>query len=210
MMGDLNDLRLFLARAGCIYTKAGLSPPFYLPQFAETWLLDGIDLKFCVHQIISHLDQHATFYRSGSGDGTLPPLNHLIRKRWRDLHKPPRVRPERTDRLWKRNEELDVASPATEPLEISVAPAQATIAAPKRAPVPPRQKQIDEAVAFLLKELANDPVPATVIQQYALDDGIALRTLDRARAQLKVVTRRSGFGRSGRSWLSLPAGDTSA
>jgi hypothetical protein len=106
-MADLikNDLRFFLARAGCIYTKAGLSPPFHLRQSAEAWLLDGIDLGFCVDQIASHLDQHAAFYRSGSGDGTLPLLNDFIRKRWHDLHKPPRARPERTDRIWKRNEE---------------------------------------------------------------------------------------------------------
>jgi hypothetical protein len=209
-MGDLNDLRFFLARAGCIFTKAGLSPPFHLRPFAEAWLLDGIDLTFCVDQIISHLDQHATFYRSGSGDGTLAPLNELIRKRWHDLHKPPHARPEKTDRFWKRNEEIEAAPPVMEPFEISVAPSPATIAAPKTGSVPARQKRIDDAIAFLLKELANDPVPATVIQQYALDDGIALRTLDRARAQLKVVTRRTGFGRSGRSWLSLPPGDTSA
>ena len=79
-MADLikNDLRFFLARAGCIYTKAGLSPPFHLRQSAEAWLLDGIDLGFCVDQITFHLDQHAAFYRSGSGDGTLPLLTRII------------------------------------------------------------------------------------------------------------------------------------
>ena len=145
-MGDVIDLRFFLARAGCIYTKAGLSPPFHLRQFAEAWLLDGIELTFCVDQIISHLDQHATFYRSGSGDGTLPLLNDLIRKRWHDLHKPPRARPERTDRIWQRNEELEVASPSQERLEIPVASTHATIAAPRKVKRPVPQKPIDRAV----------------------------------------------------------------
>jgi hypothetical protein len=209
-MDDLNGLSFLLARAGCIYTKAGLSPPFHLRPFAEAWLLDGIELSFCVDQMISYLDQHATSYRSGSGDGTLAPVNNLIRKRWHELHKPPRARPERTDRYWKRGEELEVAPLSGERPEIPAAPTQATIAAPKKTPPPARQKRMDVAIAFLLKELAGDPVPATVIQQYAKDDRIALRTLERARAKLKVVTRRSGFGRSARSLLSLPPRDTSA
>jgi hypothetical protein len=156
---DNNDLGFFLARAGCIYTKAGLSPPFHLRQFAEARLLDGIDLTFCLDQIISHLDQHAAFYRSGSGDGTLPLLNDLICKRWHDLHKPPRARPERTDRIWKRNEEIEVALPATESLETSVAPIQATIAAPKKATQPARQRPIHRAIAFLQSELAHGERP---------------------------------------------------
>ncbi len=135
-MGDpINDVRFFLARAGCIYTKAGLSPPFHLLAFAEAWWLDGIDLSFCLDQIISYLDRYATFYRSGSGDGTLPVLNNLVRKRWHELHKLPRARPERTDRFWQRNEELEVATPAAEPLDTPVAPIQATIARPKKAPL---------------------------------------------------------------------------
>jgi hypothetical protein len=203
-MGDVIDLRFFLARAGCIYTKAGLSPPFHLREFAEACLLDGIDLTFCVDQIISYLDQHATFYRSGSGDGTLAPLNDLIRKRWHDLHKPPRARPERTDRIWQRNEEIEVASPATDPLETSVAPTPATIAAPKKTTRPVHQKPIDRAVAFLLSELAHGELPTVVVEQAANDEGISARTLDRARSRLKIVSRRTGFGKTGQSWLFLP------
>jgi hypothetical protein len=65
-------------------------------------------------------------------------------------------------------------------------------------------KPIDKAEAFLRRELANGEVAAAVIEQYARDDGISPRTLDRARSRLRVVTRRSGFGRTGKSWLSLP------
>ena len=70
--------------------------------------------------------------------------------------------------------------------------------------VAPRLKPIFRAEAFLRRELANGEVAAAVIEQYAKDDGISLRTLDRARSRLRVVTRRSGFGRTGKSWLSLP------
>jgi hypothetical protein len=72
-MGDLNDLRFFLARAGCIYTKAGLSPPIHLRQFAEAWLLDGIELTFCVDQIISHLYRFQSCLNRGVC-GNLVPL----------------------------------------------------------------------------------------------------------------------------------------
>jgi hypothetical protein len=72
-------------------------------------------------------------------------------------------------------------------------------------PVQPASlKPIDTAEAFLRRELANGQVEAAVIEQYARDDGISLRTLDRARSRLRVVTRRTGFGKTGRSWLSLP------
>jgi hypothetical protein len=75
--------------------------------------------------------------------------------------------------------------------------------APKPA-APIGLKPIDNAEAFLRRELANGEVAAAVIEQYARDDGISLRTLDRARSRLRVVTRRTGFGKTGRSWLSLP------
>ena len=72
-------------------------------------------------------------------------------------------------------------------------------------PVQPiSRKPIDTAEAFLRRELANGEVAASVIEEYARDDGISLRTLDRARSRLRVITRRSGFGKTGKSWLSLP------
>jgi hypothetical protein len=66
-------------------------------------------------------------------------------------------------------------------------------------------KAIDRAVCFLLQELAQGEVAAIDVEANARDEGIAPRTLDRARTRLKVVSRRRGFGRGGSSWLSLPA-----
>jgi len=80
-----------------------------------------------------------------------------------------------------------------------------TIAAPKKATRPVPQKPIDRAVAFLLSELAHGELTSVYVEQAAKDEGISLRTLDRARTRLGIVSRRSGFGREGRSWLSLPA-----
>jgi hypothetical protein len=69
---------------------------------------------------------------------------------------------------------------------------------------PVRLKQIDKAVAFLRRELGHGEVEAAVLEMDAKDDGIALRTLDRARTRLGIVSRRTGFAKGGRSWLSLP------
>ena len=64
-------------------------------------------------------------------------------------------------------------------------------------------KPIDKAVAFLRRELAHGEVEAALVEENAKTDGIAPRTLDRARARLRVISRRSGFAKNGRSWLSL-------
>ncbi len=65
-------------------------------------------------------------------------------------------------------------------------------------------KRIDQAIAFLRRELADGEVAATRLEEKAKANGISLRTLDRARAQLKVISRRTGFAKSGKCWLSLP------
>jgi hypothetical protein len=65
-------------------------------------------------------------------------------------------------------------------------------------------KRINQAVAFLLRELANGEVVAACLEEKAKAIGISLRTLDRARAQLNVTCRRTGFAKTGKSWLSLP------
>jgi hypothetical protein len=77
---------------------------------------------------------------------------------------------------------------------------------PHTAPTDPTcLKPIDKAVAFLLQELAHGEVAVAEVEANAKYEGISVRTLDRARTRLKVVSRRRGFGRVGRFWLSLPA-----
>jgi hypothetical protein len=69
---------------------------------------------------------------------------------------------------------------------------------------PPPAKPLDKAIDFLKQELADGEVAAVEVEEAAKDEGIALRTLDRARKRLMVISRRTGFAKSGRSWLSLP------
>jgi hypothetical protein len=77
-------------------------------------------------------------------------------------------------------------------------------APPQRAKRRRGPKQIDRAVAFLRRELAGGEVAAACLEEKAKTSGISSRTLDRARAQLKVISRRTGFARDGKCWLSLP------
>ena len=53
---------------------------------------------------------------------------------------------------------------------------------------------LDEAVDWLRGILAGGPVPAKDVKQRAQRDGIAPRTLDRAKARLGVRATREGFG----------------
>jgi len=52
----------------------------------------------------------------------------------------------------------------------------------------------DDAIAFLLDELANGPVDSSELEARAHDHGISLRTLDRARGVVGVVPERAGRG----------------
>jgi len=65
-------------------------------------------------------------------------------------------------------------------------------------------KRVEQAIAFLRRELADGEVAAARLEEKAKASGISLRTLDRARARLKVISRRTGFAKEGKCWLSLP------
>jgi hypothetical protein len=195
-MNDPVDIDMFLGRVGCLYVRRNLSPPFHLRAFAEAWRLDGINLSYCLAQIESHLAENAGQYRSGSGDGRLRWLDQLVRQGWDRLHRPPHAEPAQTDRLYKRIAK-DAADSSNKRLVDRAGGAPRT-----RTPI--GAKQIDLAITFLRRELADGEVEAVVLEANAKATGIAIRTLDRARARLKVVSRRTGFAKHGRSWLSLP------
>jgi hypothetical protein len=240
LMDDLDEMTTFLGRAGNLYGKKNLCPPFRLRELAEAWRMEGIPLSHCIDQISRHLAESSGQYRCGSGDGGLARLDAEIRQSWHRLSRPPRALPERTDRFYKRSTDDAIADPSEqwifdlvnqtrrtaqpvglkpkagsggEPRDVLSHPSQ-TGPSPRspsdRADTAPNRvapiglKPIDKTEAFLRRELANGEVAAAVLEQYAADDGIAPRTLDRARSRLRVVTRRTGFGRTGRSWLSLP------
>ena len=112
---------------------------------------------------------------------------------------------------------IDKAGSGREPREVPSHPGEGRIsprsvsgrsdAAPNPAR-PVRQKQIEQAEAFLRRELADGEVEALIVEEKAKAEGIGIRTLARARALLKVVSRRRGFGKNGQYWLALPtAGD---
>jgi hypothetical protein len=204
-MSDVIDLGLglFVARANNIYTKAGLCPPFHLRHFAEAWLLGGIDLSHCLSQIASYLAEHSTRHRSGSGDDSLRDyLDYTIRKSWEEKHRPPPAKPARTDRYFQRVDDV-VAGCDGHSCDPIPSPNFAAPVCPKPPP-PPTQKPLDRAIDFLRRELADGEVAAVAVEEAAKDEGIALRTLDRARKELMVISRRTGFAKTGRSWLSLP------
>jgi hypothetical protein len=204
-MSEFRDFAEFMGRAGCLYGKSNLCPPFHLKEFAESWFLAGISLAHCVDQIASYLAQHSGRHRSGSGDDSLAFLDYAIRQSWSDKLRLPRAKPERTDRYFQRIQEAVVDDAhSCDPIP------SPNFAPPVRAqrPSPPPVKPLKKAIDFLKQELADGEVAAVKVEEAAKDEGIALRTLDRARKELMVISRRTGFGKTGRSWLSLPTAPT--
>jgi hypothetical protein len=70
--------------------------------------------------------------------------------------------------------------------------------------------ELDEAIAFLKDELADGPVPAKNIYRDAEDAAISKRTLNRAKAQMGIITGRKGEKgkRGGGGWTwELPSDD---
>lgn len=64
----------------------------------------------------------------------------------------------------------------------------------------------DEASTFLREELRDGPRPTKDVVQAARDAGISQRTLERAKADLGVSSRKAGFGR-GWEWHLLSSED---
>ena len=58
----------------------------------------------------------------------------------------------------------------------------------------------DEAAKWLRETLADGPLEAKTVYTQARQDGVAKRTLDRAKRGLRVIAYREGFGADG-SWL---------
>ncbi len=237
-MDNMDSITALVGWVGCIYNKRNISPPFGLRTSAVRWLSDGIPAAHVAECIERHLNENHGQYHSGSGDGRLPLVDREIRESWRQLQRPPRARPARTDRLYKRSTVFDNSDewfidcsdparrtappvdlktidkaelggerwdvPRRHPDQVSALPT----AAPHRPHAAPshatRLRPVDRAVAFLREELAHGEVAVAEVEANAKYEGISLRTLDRARTRLKVVSRRRGFGKVGGFWLSLP------
>lgn len=63
---------------------------------------------------------------------------------------------------------------------------------------------LTEAIEFLRNILGDGPVPVLDVRAEAKENGVASRTLDRAKRTLGVVANRDGFGSGSRSVWSLP------
>ncbi len=220
------DLDTYCGRVGNLYGRYGLCPPFTLRHIAANWKASGIALSHIVAVIDRHLSDHRSRYYSGSGDALFSWVDEIIRKTWREQHfSPPwaqATRPTmqrfpdrgRIDRQPSSEHEVDPRRSPTGQ-EASVASRSDVLGrgtADRTAPhsvksIGQKRKQpkrIDQAIAFLRRELADGEVAATRLEEKAKASDISLRTLDRARARLKVISRRTGFAKGGKCWLSLP------
>jgi hypothetical protein len=186
----------FLGMIGNLYTKAGLSPPFHIEEYAKSWLAEGISPSHCLEQIRLDLAQNGRNIRSGSGDDHLLIVHEIIVRTWYQS----RYRSTAStiaDQLTECEASVEVVDESPDD--------QANLEWPP-APPPrePAQSAGDLADAFLLQELADGELPANELSRRAKAAGIADRTLDRARARLGIRARRTGFGRTGQHWVSLP------
>jgi putative DNA primase/helicase len=92
-----------------------------------------------------------------------------------------------------------------EPVEMSAD--EALAAATGQAAKGENRKALAEAKEFLEDELKTSQagrVEASIIEKQAQKAGISKATLKRARSELKVVSKRDGFGEKGKFYLSWP------
>src|SRR5258708_6837823 len=218
------DLDAYCGRVGNLYGRHGLCPPFTLRHIAADWKASGIALSHIVSVIDRHLSDHRRRYYSGSGDALFSWVDGIIRKTWYEQHvSPPQTKPsqptmqriaecERVDWQPSADHEVDRMRSSTRreaPVgNWSDAPGRGradqalpqsvkSIGQKRKQP-----KQIDRALAFLRRELASGAVAAVRLEEKAKASGISARTLDRARARLKVISRRTGFAKDGKCWCS--------
>ena len=173
-----------------------------------------------------HLNDHRRRYYSGSGDALFSWVDEIIRKTWREQHfSPPwaqAARPtmqrfldrDQVDRQPSSDHEVDPRrSPTGQEAPVASRPDAPRCSMTDQAPPQSvkssgqkrkQLKRVEQAIAFLRRELADGEVAAARLEEKAKASGISLRTLDRARARLKVISRRTGFAKEGKCWLSLP------
>jgi hypothetical protein len=187
----------FTGAIGNLYVRAKLSTPFDLVRYAKAWLDDGITPSHCIEQARLYLNQYARSYRLGSGDSSLPILDRIIRKTWLEFQYFPADG-------GSCNEKPKSGSEETPLIEESPDDPAKPWYAPK-APLyrAPAQSAEDYAIAFLYRELAEGELSVRELKKRAAAAKIADRTLDRARKKVGVVSRRTGFGKEQRHWVSL-------
>jgi hypothetical protein len=219
------DLDGYCGRIANLYIRRSLSPPFTLKHVAADWKVNGIALSHVVAVIDRHLTDYRNRYYCGSGDALFDWLDDFVRTTWYERQVSPRRVPSSrltiqrlADHQWLDRQpgayhDLDPTSPSSrEALAgTQLGPPACRVAnqpLPQNAePIGPdgkRPRRIDQAIAFLRRELADGEVAAALLEEKAKASNLSPRTLDRAHARLNVTCRRTGFAKSGKSWLSLP------
>jgi hypothetical protein len=197
-MIEIKDMREFHGAIGNLYVRAGLSPPIYLEERTSSWSLDGIPPGLCLEVIGAYLSRHAASIYSRSGNSTLPIVDRIIREKWRDLHRRQLVRYPVADQQGDRMRQVIPAFDGSSSDE--AAPRWPRVEQPRE----PILSALDNAIQFLRRVLAAGELSTRELHRRARVEGIAPRTLDRARKELGVLARRTGFGRTGQHWVSLP------
>ena len=195
---DNADLDTYCGRIGNLYGRYRLSPPFELRRIAADWKANGIALSHIVAVIDRHLTDHRRRYNSGSGDALFSWLDEFIRKTWHEQHlSPPQAEVSRPtmkriaagewiDRQPSADHEVDARRSATG-REAPVGNWSGAPACGRADQAPPQStksighkqkqpKRIDQAIAFLRRELANGEVAATRLEEKAKANGIAENT----------------------------------
>jgi hypothetical protein len=195
---ELKDFTQFIGAIGNLYVRRNLSTPLDLKRYAKAWLEDGISPSHCIEQTRLYLERYGHAYRVGSGESSLPFLDKFIRKTWLELQYFPAGGRSGNEK----SESESLAPPIIEEShEDLVKPWYGPKAPLYRAPA---QSAEDYAIAFLYRELAEGELSVRELKKRAAAAKIADRTLDRARKKVGVVSRRTGFGKSARHWVSLP------
>jgi hypothetical protein len=197
-MCEPKDFTHFIGAIGNLYVRRNLSTPLDLVRYAKGWLEDGISPSHCIEQTRLYLERYGHVYRLGSGEGSLPCLDRIIRKTWLELQYFPAEG--RSGDEKSKSESL--APPIIEESHEDLVKLWYAPKAPLyRASA---QSAGDYAIAFLYRELADGELSVREIKKRAAAAKIADRTLDRARKKVGVVSRRTGFGKAARHWVSLP------
>jgi len=220
------DLDTYCGRIGNLYGRHGLCPPFELRRVAADWKASRIALSHIVAVIDRHLTDHRRRYNSGSGDALFSWLAEHVRRTWdeKNLASPWTQSARATMQRIAEREWVDRQPSADHEVDLRHRPSGREAPMGNRSDAPgcgradhaPSQsaksigkerrgpKRIDQAITFLRRELADGEVAAALLEEKAKASGLSLRTLDRARARLKVISRRTGFAKDGKCWLSLP------
>ena len=78
------------------------------------------------------------------------------------------------------------------------------LAKAERLPDDGDRSEVEEVKDFLKELLANGPVDAKDVREEADGFGHAWRTVERAKKEIGVLSRREGFGKQGKFWWELP------